>query len=241
VFFTVFASDLGARSSVIKFMFPLLLSICFYFRYFVGTRMLSFVSKVFFILPLVFLILGYSNTFNIFNFNEYLEPNQAGNYSSIDWRDADIAVTADTRSGLYKEVYFSSNVYESWLVGRSPSKGNLSSLFGYLDVNGRGERYSNEVAVLNIITWTGIIGLILYTLVFYYASKVAILYSNNYYIKLIGVYISFRWAYSWVEDFTSFNVGFVLLWLVIGMCYSSEFRQMSDVSFQKWIDGIFRK
>jgi len=55
------------------------------------------------------------------------------------------------------------------------------------------------------------------------------------YIKLIGIFIIFRWLYGWVEDFNNFDINYIMIWFMIGMCYSVRFRKMNDYQFKKWI------
>ena len=93
----------------------------------------------------------------------------------------------------------------------------------------------------NIFTWTGIIGVLLYMMVFYRASYLAINQSKNSYAKLIGLYIAFRWVYAWVEDINNFSLNYFMLWVFIGLCYSHEFRGMTNQEVKWWVRGIFDK
>jgi len=90
-----------------------------------------------------------------------------------------------------------------------------------------------------VFTWTGIVGVILYFLIFFKATYLAIYKSKSRIMKIIGLYLSFRWAYTWVEDFSMFNLSYFFLWVVIGMCLSQDFREMSDQEFKNWVRGIF--
>jgi hypothetical protein len=76
--------------------------------------------------------------------------------------------------------------------------------------------------------------------VFFKASYLAIYKSGNVYIKIVGLYISFRWLYTWVEDFTNFDLNYIFLWILISMCYSASFRNMSEQEFKTWVRGIFK-
>ena len=97
------------------------------------------------------------------------------------------------------------------------------------------ERGGCEVSILNIYTYIGLIGVIIYYLIFYSSSYLAIYKSNNIYIKLLGVFITFRWLYAWVEDFNNFDINYVMIWFMIGMCYSTQFRNMNNCQFKKWV------
>jgi len=156
----------------------------------------------------------------------------------------EVSLLTDSRTFLYKEVVISAVTNNYVILGRTPARGNDSQSFG-VEINedlktGRNERYSNEVSVMNIFTWTGLIGLTLYGLVFYQAAKLAILKSNNHFLKIVGIYISFRWCSAWVEDFNRFDIMNITLWLALAMCYSTKFRSMSNVDFNVYIKTIFR-
>ena len=107
-------------------------------------------------------------------------------------------------------------------------------------MNGRGERLGSEVSILNVFTWTGLIGVVLYFLIFYQASYLAINQSNNIFSQLLGLFIAFRWAYAWVEDFNNFNLFYFMLWLMIGLCFSIAFRKMSNSEVERWIRSVFQ-
>ncbi|WP_282054681.1 hypothetical protein [Maribacter luteus] len=237
----VFAANLGARSNVIKFVIPMLLSLVYYFKILANTKVLKATRFLFMVLPFVLLYLAITNTFNVFKMNEYIE----GDYKTEQEQDiggpADL--TADTRSPLYVEVIVSALKYDYVLLGRTPARGNESPSFGpgidkEMGTN-KMERPSNEVSILNVFTWTGIVGVVLYFLVFFKATYLALYKSKSRIMKIVGVYVAFRWAYAWVEDFSMFNLNYFFLWVVIGMCLSNDFRAMTDREFKNWVRGIF--
>ena len=83
----------------------------------------------------------------------------------------------------------------------------------------RMERQSCEVSILNIFNYFGLIGVTLYCFIFLQASFLAIYKSRNRIIPVIGLYISFRWLFAFIEDFSRFDLNYMFLWLMIGMCY----------------------
>lgn len=58
-------------------------------------------------------------------------------------------------------------------------------------------------------------------------------------MKLIGLYIAFRWLFSWIEDVNNFSLNYFMLWIMMGMCYSYSFRDMTNKEVVFWIRGIF--
>ena len=233
--------NLDARSNVIKFGVTLLFSGLLFFPKLVHSKWLKMGFKFFFLLPIILLVLGLTNTFNVFKLDEYIE----GDYMEtviVDNEEKEVSLKADTRTFLYIEVLQSALNNNYVIFGRTPARGNDSSHFGSHAAEelgtGRYERYSNEVSILNIFTWLGIIGVLLYLLVYYKAAHLAIYQSNNVYLKMLGLYVAFRWAYVWVEDPNRFDIMNLMLWIVVAMCYSKQFRQMNDTEFKLWFNSL---
>ncbi len=235
----VFTLSLTSRSSVIKFLIPMLLVVLYYFRFAISRTAIGIGRLVLLGAPVLFFALAVTGQFNPFKIDQYV----AGEYTASREDGQTENLTADTRTGLYTEVLASAvnNNYVWW--GRTPARGNDSVLFGELieeqTNTGKLERYVNEVSILNVFTWTGLIGVILYFLVFLKASYLAIYKSKSWFMKMLGLYICFRWTYAWVEDFSRFDLSYILLWIIIGMCYSESFREMNDTEFKYWIRGAF--
>jgi len=234
----VMTIDLGARSSVIKFGVPIFLMLIYYLRRMISVKIFELVRILFVIIPLIFFVLGVTGIFDIFNMDEYVKGDYQDTEIDSKGEKIDDDLKADTRTFIYVEVLSSAKVFNSWLIGRSPARGNLSESFGADDESGRGERLGNEVAICNIFTWTGILGVVLYLFIFYRASYLAINKSNNIFSKIVGLFIAFRWSYAWVEDINGFSLTTVFLWLTIGFCFSKSFRTMTDKDVKYWVRGI---
>ena len=244
VFFTlvVMFADLGARSNVIKFAVPICLLAVYYFRKFISVGILEVIRKLLFLLPIVFFALGVTGTFNVFNMDEYIEGDYTQVGKDVYGEQVEDNLKADTRTPLYIEVLETAVKYDTWILGRSPARGNETTLFESLtEVIGKNERYGNEVAILNIFTWTGIVGVFLYMLAFYKASYLALNKSKNIFSKMIGLFISFHWVYSWVEDINYFSLSTFLLWFMIGFSISESFRSMTNRQIRDWVKGIYDK
>lgn len=150
-------------------------------------------------------------------------------------------IIVDTRTFLYVEVLESAVNNNYWLLGRTPARGNDSDTFGVLaaELTGRYERIENEIGLANVFTWTGIVGVILYFLIFYRATFLAINKSRNIYVKMLGVYVAFRWLFSWIEDVNNFSLNYFMLMIMLGLCFSYSFRNMTDNEIIIWARGIF--
>src|SRR5690554_194817 len=237
----VLISDLGARSNVIKFGIPFIILLAYYFRNKISTRILEAGRISFFIIQLVFFGLALSGVFNVFKMNEYL----AGDFTSMgvdgEGNRVEQDVTADTRTFLYEEVLESAVSNNYWLLGRTPARGNDSNTFGVYEseLTGRYERLRNEIGLANVFTWTGLVGVIFYSLIFFRASFLAVNRSRNIYVKMVGIYVAFRWLYSWVEDVNNFSLNYFMLMVMIGLCFSFSFRNMTSCDVTVWVRGIF--
>lgn len=236
--------NLGARSQVIKSAVVLLIASGIYFRKYISIKILKFIHAFCYILPIILLYLGISGTFNIF---QDISSNEGKyvNKKVVNGEVKEEDLSADTRTFIYIEVLESALKHNYVIWGRTPARGNDSAAFGSFNAEnlktGKYERHSNELCHTNVFTWLGLIGVILYSLIYFRSSYLALYNSNNKYIKYLGCFIAFRWAYGWIEDFNRFDIMNISLWMMISMGISIQFRSMSNEQFKSWLNGIFRK
>ncbi len=232
-------AELQNRSTVIKTAVLFLLLLLYRNKRIVPLKTLKNIQISLFVIPLFLLLIGLTGIFNIFEMDKYMKS--GSNESTL---------KTDTRSFIYEEQIISAfrNNYVIW--GRTPARG-FDSIFGeeiaaaiYKANNSKGvrlkyERSSCEVVHLNIFNYLGIIGVILYCLLYFQSSYLAVNKSNNIIMKMMGLYIAFRWGYGWVEDFNRFDIMNMSLWMMIAMGYSSQFRNMSNGEITIWVRSIF--
>ncbi len=244
LFFTavVFIADLGARSNVIKFALPVLVLFIYYFRDYISNYFLEIARLVLITTPIMLFILGVTGVFNVFHTTDYLGE-QNITKTAYDGTQYEENLAGDTRTFIYEEVITSALKNDYWIFGRTPARGNDSASFGAesFALTRRYERIANEVGIANVFTWMGLVGVIFYFLVFFRASFLAVNRSRNIYAKMLGIYVAFRWLYSWVEDVNNFSLNYFTLWIMIGMCFSASFRLMTDYEVTIWIRGVFDK
>lgn len=246
VFIFLLSFSLEARTDVMRFSFALFLGIIISIHRFLIkiNAILKYMLHVLLLLPIILFILGFTNVFNVFNIQE--EFNIQGEYVVVTESGGEDDLLYDTRTFIYQEC-LSSAVYHNYvLFGRSIARGYDSAFFSFKDDNlvaaGRGiERLSSEVAIMNIFTYFGVVGCILYFIIFYVASYKAVYCSNNHYVPIIGVYVAFKWFLSWIEEYTMYELNLVILWLMVAICFSPWFRKMTNADFEKWIKSIFVK
>ena len=236
--------DLGARSQVIKSAIVLMMAIGICFKKLVTNRIFRIVHWTCYILPVILLYMGITDRFNVF---EDLASNE-GKYTQTKIVNGEVKeedLSADTRTFIYEEVITSAITHGYLIWGRTPARGNDSMAFGTFTAEelktGKYERHSNELCHTNIFTWLGLVGVILYSLIYLRSSYLAVYRSNNTYIKFLGCFIAFRWAYGWIEDFNNFDISNIALWMIIAMGLSTHFRSMNDEQFKTWINSIFKK
>lgn len=235
--------SLEARSNVIRAVVAICIGSLYYVRYRIA-RYLKIVQCLFLYIPFALLILAVTQTFNIFKINNYWKNSTITTFK--DGKGTEIDLGADTRTLLYQEVILSAIKNHHVIWGASPARGYESQYFTLDTYQNRnmnmriGERHGTEVSVLNIFLHTGLIGLILYFSIFYYSSYLGIFKSRNIYIKLIGLFIIFRWCYGWIEDFNQFDINYAMLWMFISMCISPYFRSMSNMEFKQWLLSIIK-
>lgn len=235
-------SNLDARSQVIKSAIVLLIAIGFYFWKIIPNIVFKVIHWACYIIPIVLLILGMAGRFNIF---KNLESNK-GKYIEkviMNGQVVEIDLSTDTRTFIYTEVIESAIKHDYVIWGRTPARGNDSRAFGAYNAEilktGKYERHKNELCHLNIFTWLGLIGVILYTIIYLRSSYLAIYKSENIYLRFLGCFIAFRWAYGWIEDINSFNIMNISLWMMIAIGLSSQFRSMNNETFKKWFLKCF--
>ena len=239
----LFCLGLDTRSNIIKVATSVCVAIGMHFRFYITRFMLRLFHWAMYGLPLVFLALAYWGNFNV------LSDVSSSNEGKMTTASADGTenVASDTRSFIYYEVleYALEKGYTIW--GNTPARGNYSYTFfvknknTFENMNGKNERHANELVHLNIFTWLGIIGVVLYSLIYMRSSYMAVYHSKSLYIKMIGVTVAFHWAFGWIEDFNSFTVQNMWLWMMIAMGLSPQFREMNDQQFREWFKSIFRQ
>ena len=232
-----------SRSDMLKFSVCLILGLSMLFPYI--WKMRKFIWRItitLIITPIIFFILGITGIFNIFNIEE--ELGIEGKYEIKNSTGNEYSALSDTRTFLYVEELQSAINNNYIILGHSIARGYDSMSFGNSIDSAmgikRGERQSCETSILNIFNYFGIVGVVIYFIIFFRASFIAIFCSRNIFIPVIGVYVAFRWLFAWIEDFSYFDLNYMFLWIFIGMCYSPIFRNMSNQEIKEWLNKIIR-
>lgn len=240
-------ADMSARSQVIKTGVVLLLSMGYLLRRYVPLLLLKFVHWVCYIVPIILLVLGITGTFNVFEDFASNEGKFIEKKIDKDGRIVEEDLSTDTRTFIFKEI-ISSAINNNYVIcGRTPARGNDSEWFGSYNAEdlktGLYERHSNETGLPSLFTWLGLIGLILISLIYLRSSYLAVYCSSNIFMKYLGCFVAFRWAYGWIEDMYSFSPMILSLFMIMGMCMSPKFRSMNNEEMKNWLLSLvdFRK
>jgi hypothetical protein len=235
--FLSFTSDFTARSNFVRIILALSIMCLYYIKKIVPNITYKLLHFLFFSLPILFFFLAVFNIFNIFKIEDYVK----GNFnveSTVSREKLDSDLKADTRTFLYVDVINSISKRKTWLMGEGANGGYETDSFDSLGTRGR---MGCEVGILNVLLFLGVFGVLIYSLIFFYASFLAVYYSNSYLLKIIGIFVAFRWTYSWVEEFSDFDMNFFFLWMMIGFCFSKSARKMNDIEIKYWVLGIFER
>ena len=214
--------DLDPRAHVIKYLIALLVFWQPTHKLLRG-KIVKILSIACLVTPFILLTTGILGIFNPFKMDEYIDTDM-----KVTQDGEEFDVTMDTRTVIYEDVITSAILHNEVMQGSNIAKGNDSRFFD-------GDmRLMNESSLLNHFTKMGLIGVLLLFSVFVGAVYYAVFRSNNNYIKLVGLFVAFRWIMLWIEDMEQFSCLYLSVWLMLGMCYAPSLRNMSDNEFSRW-------
>ena len=221
--------DVTTRSNLIRgFSAVACMYVFFLFhkkKYYTSLCKIMSISLIF--APFVFLLLGITGIFNIFEFRtDDRKQNQ---------------LYADTRTNVYQEVINSSTANNYILFGRTFSKG-YDSVYEeqFTNTRQKTERRS-EVSICNIYTWMGLTGVVLYFLCFCVSLYHSVFKSNNAYIKIIGVFLATRWPMAFIEDINNLDPINITIFITMSICLNPRLTNINNAEFVYLIKTTFQK
>lgn len=179
---------------------------------------------VFIFLPLALVLLGGLGVFNLY---EFVDRKGSKNEIVISSKSGRI-LTTDSRTGIYEDAFNNLQKNNDWIFGSSAAvvyKTHLAT--GNADYS-NGRLGGSESGFLAFLTFGGLVYVTLFFLVCYLSSYLAVYKSNNLAIKVVGVFIAFRWLFSFIENTLLLNFTWVTFFFAIGMAFSPYFRSMTD-------------
>ena len=215
------------RTNVLHILISFSLLMVYYLRKWASASLLTVVHLCLFLIPLYFLNQGINgdSIFSRMKNSEY----------SIKTNGEEIEFTADTRTALYEEVFKDLNVTNSLWLGKG-STGKYKTEYDYdLLAEMGNERSSVEVGFLRILINTGILGFVLYTILLLIAVFYGTFRTKNTLSKLLALLVASHWAMLFIEEATVYNLYYYFTWIVVGLCFSREFRNLSDDQLKEWL------
>jgi hypothetical protein len=179
------------------------------------TKVINIVISVFLVL-----IVSYSGL-------KVYEKNRKDTFSLINERIGD-------RTRTQVEQYFIRDFKpKDWIIGRGMNGEYFCP--GVNEGDGRISIYRSviETGFLQIILNGGIISLTLLLLITIPAIIKGLFYSRNLLSKAAGIWIILFFLYAYPGMPAIFSLNYVLVWLSIGICYSQEIRNLSDIQIIK--------
>lgn len=219
----------GNRSTLLNIIFPYFIILIYYIT---PKSKFLFIAKnlrfLLLIIPLVFGSLSLFNNFNIFsyanNINFQIYMSKSNNYKSL---------LVDSRSSIYEDVFFGLEKSNSLVFGLGGGGKVNTSLADNLnneifkEIYEKGRR-SSESGMLNYIQWSGLIGGLIYYLMFIKASYLGVYKSRNFFSVIVGVWIAYKAAFSFIEDPVLITPATMFSLLLVGLCFNANFRNMSN-------------
>lgn len=215
----------GARGWLLRAFFGIGLALVYYIlkeRKALLDKIYRTIYTICIIGPLIFLYLGYTGKFNVFNMEDYVETENKEDIS-------------DTRSFLYILVNNTLQEQDKQWIGLGAIS-NYWYEFGTDDDNAvKSGRYATESGILNMYLYGGWIGAFLFSMLFWTSAYYGIFRSKNDICKLLGTFIIFRWVISFVDEQEIWLCSNLMMYFSMGVCLNKRFRQWDNLMWKKYI------
>lgn len=206
------------------------------------------IRRIFYVLliaaPMVFLYLGLSGKFNLFEFmNEYSEKMNKKEDTDEEEVEQPRSLFVDSRTGIYLDVIGGLEEHNAYIFGLGylgRTKTSLSDVNNGYYILYRYGRLDSESGMLNYVQTGGLIGLLLYGLFLIIASFKGTFRSENNLMKMVGLFVAFKFLYSFIEDKIQFDAHAFYIFLWVGMCYNKTFRSMTDQQIKLYLRRVFK-
>jgi len=208
--------DTDYRANVMKII-VCWLCVLFYYLLILKPRIINLITPLILIAPLLFLQAGIAGKLDVF---KYLSE------SEIETRIS----KANTRSFIYEEVFRSIKDRDTniFFGGGAAAGHNTDVYFEEKTASLTAIRHQTEVAFLNTIIKSGLIGVIFNLVIIIIPAYFAVNHSNNNFSKMLGFYLIFSWIFYFVEIPLMVNINYFLFYLIIGLCLNTSFREYTD-------------
>lgn len=235
-----FFSDFSNRSNLLNISVACIITLTFLLRKRVWMLKIIKCSRFFLLLfPIIFLILGLSGIFNIFLVGELMESYtiETGGGNKQD-------LLIDSRTSIYSDVFSELERQKAYIIGLGGSGKTKTSLsdISYADFDKiyKEGRRRTESGMLNYIQWGGLIGGLVYFLLFVKASYLGIYRSRNWFCIMVGLWVAFKGLFSFIEDATYFSISSIFIFFAIGICMNKRIRLLTDLQIKEFFREAFK-
>ena len=228
---TTILYDLNRRSILINNLIPFfILALSYTFIRTVLARRILILSLI--LTPIILFALGAFGVFNIFKYAESI--------SDYSINESTRNLTTDSRTGIYTDVFSEIHHQKAYLWGLGGNGKTLTHLFefGYEKIYKYG-RPGTESGMLNHIQFGGLLGMFAYSLLLIVAAYKASNSSNDF-MRMLSIFIAFKFLYSFLEDEVTNNAQTFYLFLWISMCYNKQFREFSNIQMKRYLNLVFK-
>jgi hypothetical protein len=227
-----FISDFSNRSNLINILIASIIMVSFLWKKKIWMlKLVKYIRTILLTLPVLFIILGVTGIFNIF-----LIGNLLGEFMIDFGKDQSQDLLVDSRTSIYTDVFSqltNDNAIVFGLGASGKTKTSLTDIsYADFDLIYKEGRRNTESGMLNYIQWGGLVGGLVYFLLFVKASYYGIYKSKNWFCIMLGLWIAFRGFYSFIEDFMLFSINSLFILVSVGICLSKKFRLMNDLELK---------
>lgn len=221
---TSFLFDLSNRANAGGVLVSVILLIALIFARLqnpLADHIIRFARILLLTLPLVLLALGWGDIFNIFTFIE-------GGEGAVELSSSIEVRTVDSRTPIYQDAYYHLLKSGDWLFGSSPVV-QFETNLAYFDEDYKDGRVGgSESSFLATVTYGGITYIAIIAALFWRVTSLAVYRSKSSTVKILGVYLAFRWLMMFVENPIDMSVYWVYTFLLFGFILSPTIREMTD-------------
>ena len=190
--------------------------------FYISRKVATYISIALIVVPLIFLALGASGTFNVF---EKME--ESADIVVLDAGDGR-KNNVDSRSVIYADAYNSLNNNGSWIFGNSATYRYETGLALTLEDYTEGRLSPSESFFLGHLMFGGVVYIIIFLLLIIAVVYYGIKKSNSILSQMLALSVAFKWFFSFIESPMDFNIYWVLSFMTFGVVLSKEFRSLDD-------------
>ena len=229
---------ISQRFDYLRVLLPFVVLLLIKFHFFLGRIMSKILYGCLMLIPIVLFLLALNGKFNVFDMDSYIE----GSYISSSGEN----MKDDTRTMLYEEALNSAMDNNYLWYGRTPGYGYDSKFVAnregtFYAESGVFPQRNSEVFVVNMFTWTGVIGLSAWFMFFIFWGLKVLNRARNRYIRALTIYVGFFWICDWISNyFVAPSSTYMLLFMVIAICSQRKYQLMSDLQIESYFKRIFR-